>query len=89
MYGLFCLLNLYSVCVNFVHSKYVKFNQPVIYQTLVYTVNVRAKPIITSRVLGAYYNKGVKVKIIGQKGGWLLTDKGKWVFKKLLKQVSN
>ncbi len=72
-----------------VDSEYIKFRRPVIYQTLGYNVHARGKPIIISKILGTYQRKGFKVKIIGQKGSWLLTDKGKWVFKELLKLVSD
>jgi len=72
-----------------IDSKYKKFDQPRIYQTLGWNVKARAKPIITSKNLGTYQRKGFRVKIIGEKGGWLLTDKGKWVFKELLRRVSD
>jgi len=72
-----------------VEGDYQPFKRHVTYVTKGECVRARTMPLITSRICGFCRYKGTRIRIVGRKGSWLKTEKGKWVYHELIREVKN
>lgn len=72
-----------------VEGEYQAFEKPVTYITVGDRIVARCNPSILSADCGFCQYSGTKIKVVGRKGIWLKTEKGKWIYHELIREVKN
>ena len=68
-------------------AEYQEFDLSKYYWTETERIVARCQPTILSACCGFCIYKDTLIKIVGQQGLWLKTDKGKWIYHELLKEA--